>query len=85
LIKASWIILLTDSAGVRLSARNQLAGTVDKVTLGAVNAEVILTLAGGTPLAVVITNDSVERLGLAPGVAASAAFKASSVIVGVRD
>lgn len=84
LIKASWIILLTDTAGVRLSARNQLAGTVEKVTLGAVNAEVILKLANGGVIAAMVTNESVANLGLAPGKAASAAFKASSVIVGVN-
>ncbi|MEC5161935.1 molybdate transport system regulatory protein [Janthinobacterium sp. CG_23.3] len=84
LIKASWIILLTDTAGVRLSSRNQLAGTVEKVTIGAVNAEVTLKLASGDVIAAIVTNDSVGNLGLAPGKAASAAFKASSVIVGVK-
>ena len=42
LVKASWIILLTDTAGVKLSTRNQLAGTVSEVSIGAVNAEVTL-------------------------------------------
>jgi molybdate transport system regulatory protein len=84
LIKASWIILLTNTAGIRLSARNQLSGTVEEVTLGAVNAEVTLKLASGDIIAAIVTNESVRNLGLAPGVAASAAFKASSVIVGVK-
>jgi molybdate transport system regulatory protein len=84
LIKASWIILMTDAAGVRLSARNQLAGTVEKVTPGAVNAEVLLRLASGDIIAAIITNESVSHLALAPGVSARAVFKASSVIVGVK-
>jgi molybdate transport system regulatory protein len=84
LIKASWIILLTDSAGIRLSARNQLCGTVEKVTPGAVNAEVTLKLASGDLIAAIVTNESITNLGLKAGVAASAAFKASSVIVGVK-
>lgn len=84
LIKASWIILLTDTAGIRLSTRNQLSGTVEEVTPGAVNAQVTLKLANGSVIAAIVTNDSVKTLGLAPGVAASAAFKASSVIVGVK-
>src|SRR5471032_2770251 len=44
LVKASWIIMLTYTAGVKLSTRNQLAGTVTEVTVGAVNAEVTLSL-----------------------------------------
>jgi molybdate transport system regulatory protein len=84
LIKASWIILLTDTAGVRLSARNRLDGTVAKVVPGAVNSEVILTLKDGSQIAAIVTNESATTLGLAAGKSASAAFKASSVIVGVK-
>lgn len=84
LIKASWVILLTDTTGVRLSARNQLAGTVEKVTPGGVNSEVTLKLGSGDVITALITNESVGSLGLAPGKSATAAFKASSVIVGVK-
>lgn len=84
LIKASWVILLTDTTGVRLSARNQLAGRVEKITPGAVNAEVTLKLASGDAIVAIITSESVSKLGLAPGKAATAVFKASSVIVGVK-
>ena len=84
LIKASWIILLPADSGVRLSARNQLAGKVKNVALGAVNAEVTVEMPGGGDIVATITNDSAERLALAPGVAITAAFKASSVIVGVK-
>jgi molybdate transport system regulatory protein len=84
LVKASWIILLTDSAGVKLSTRNQLAGTVTEVTIGAVNAEVTLTLGSGDVITAIITNDSVRNLGLTLGAKASAAFKASHVIIGVK-
>lgn len=84
LVKASWIILLTDTAGVKLSTRNQLAGTVTEVTVGAVNAEVTLTLASGDVITAIITNDSVRNLGLTLGAKASAAFKASHVVIGVK-
>lgn len=66
---------------MKTSARNQLLGTVSKVTPGAVNAEVLLTLDGGTTLVAVVTNDSVKALGLAPGKAATALVKASSVLL----
>jgi len=85
LVKASWIILLTDTAGVKLSTRNQLAGTVSEVTVGAVNAEVALTLASGDVITAIITNDSVRNLGLTLGAKASAAFKASHVVIGVKQ
>lgn len=83
LVKASSIIVMTDSEGARLSARNQLAGSVLRVQPGAVNAEVVLALPGGASIAAIITNDSCASLGLVVGAAASAVFKAASVILGV--
>ena len=44
LVKASAIVLVSDFAGWRLSARNQLAGTVSRIERGAVSALVALTL-----------------------------------------
>jgi molybdate transport system regulatory protein len=84
LVKAFWVVLLTDTIGVRLSARNQLAGKVEKVTPGGVSAEVTLRIASGELIAAIVTNESANVLGLAPGMAATAVFKASSVIVGVK-
>ncbi|MEE4463442.1 TOBE domain-containing protein, partial [Azotobacter chroococcum] len=45
-IKAPWVLLMTDSSGYRLSARNILTGTVKSIETGAVNAEVTLALPG---------------------------------------
>lgn len=84
LIKASWVILLPANNGLKLSARNQLSGTVETIAAGVVNAEVTVALPSGDRVVATITNDSVANLGLAPGVAVTAAFKASSVIVGVK-
>jgi molybdate transport system regulatory protein len=69
---------------MKLSARNMLAGTVTRVAKGAVNAEVDLTLAGGEKIAAIITNDSVNDLGLAVGKKAFAIIKSNWVIIG-RD
>jgi molybdate transport system regulatory protein len=68
-------------ASVKISARNVLAGTVTKVTKGAVNAEVNLALKGGESIVAVITNTSVDSLGLKEGKAAYAVIKASSVMI----
>ena len=67
---------------MKISARNILAGKVDKVVRGAVNAEIDLTLRGGETVVAVITNVSAEALGLGAGTAAYAIIKASDVIVG---
>lgn len=67
---------------MKISARNQLAGKVKQVTKGAVNAEVDLTLEGGESVVAIITNSSVDALGLAAGKSAFAIIKASEVIVG---
>jgi molybdate transport system regulatory protein len=67
---------------MKISARNILAGTVSKVIKGAVNAEVDLTLKGGEKVVAVITNGSIEHLGLKEGTTAYAIVKAGWVIVG---
>lgn len=64
-----------------VSARNQLTGVVSDVIEGAVNNEVVLTLASGEKLTMVITRVSSESLGLAPGKTAIALVKASWVIL----
>ncbi|MBD8656404.1 TOBE domain-containing protein [Oxalobacteraceae sp. CFBP 13730] len=85
LIKSSSVIVMTAGEGMRLSARNQLTGTVARLTRGAVNAEVVIALGGGGTVAATVTNESVDTLGLAEGLAATAVFKASSVILGVPE
>jgi molybdate transport system regulatory protein len=84
LVKASSVIVMVDMSSQQVSARNCIAGTVSDVTKGAVNAEVTIAAPGGAQIAAIITNESVDRLGLARGKPASAVFKASSVIVGVE-
>lgn len=68
---------------MKISARNILKGKVVKVVRGAVNAEVTIELPGGTRLVSIITNSSVENLGLTEGKEAYAIIKASNVMVGV--
>ena len=66
---------------MKISARNVLPGKITTVTKGAVNAEVVLSLRGGETFVAVITNASVDRLGLQVGTEAFAIIKASEVIV----
>ena len=68
---------------MKTSARNMIKGKVKEVKKGAVNSIVILELSGGDEVVSVITNESVERLGLAPGKQAYAMIKASNVMIAV--
>ena len=82
-LKASAVVLQVGAPEYRFSARNQLPGTVTAIAQGAVSSTVVLTLAGGSTVCAVVTNDSVGLLGLAVGVRATALFKAGQVLVGV--
>jgi molybdopterin-binding protein len=62
------------------SARNRFAGTVRSVQVDGVMAQVVIE-AGPHRVVAVITRDSVESLGLAEGVEATAVVKATSVMV----
>lgn len=84
LVKASAIVLVTDFGGWKLSARNQLAGTVSRIERGAVSSLVVLTLPGGAALTASVTNEGVQALALAVGTPATAVFKASSVLVATQ-
>lgn len=66
--------------GGQLSARNRLTGTVRSVEVDGVMALVEIE-AGPFLITAAVTRDSVEELGLAPGVEATATVKATSVMV----
>jgi molybdopterin-binding protein len=69
---------------MKISARNVLKGKVKKIVRGAVNSEVTLDLPGGYEVVSIITNSSVEKLGLKEGKEAYAVIKASSVMISVE-
>ncbi len=82
LIKASSILVATHSGmGTKLSARNQLAGTISRIVPGSVNTEIVIALSGGNSIVAVITVASANDMQLVEGMPASAIFKASSVIL----
>jgi molybdate transport system regulatory protein len=83
IIKASNIMISASGRVAGLSARNQLAGTVAKVTKGAVNGHVTLSLDGGGTLTSSITNEAIEELGLEEGASAVGIVKATDVMVAV--
>ncbi|MCL2162240.1 MAG: TOBE domain-containing protein [Betaproteobacteria bacterium] len=62
------------------SARNQFRGKIASITTGAVNSEVVLDI-GSDQIVAIITNQSVEELGLAVDHTAYAITKSSWVVV----
>ena len=68
---------------MKLSARNIFKGVVVNVVKGAINSEVTIELPGGAQIVSVITNSSVENLGLKKGKEAYAVIKASNVMIAV--
>lgn len=66
---------------MKLSARNQLDGTVSEINRGAAIANVVLDV-GGQRLVASITVEAVDELGLREGSSVTAIIKASDVIIG---
>ena len=65
---------------MKLSARNQLAGTVTSITKGEAIANVVLDVAGQR-LVASITVEAVADLGLSEGTEVTAIIKASDVMI----
>jgi molybdopterin-binding protein len=66
---------------IRLSARNQLQGTITSVVFGTVMSTVMATLADSQAVTGAITTDAAQDLDLAPGDRALMIVKATDVIV----
>lgn len=68
---------------MKLSARNQFAGTILDVRKGATTTHVRIEVAPGVIFTAAITNEAAEELELTEGGKAYAVVKASDVMVGV--
>jgi len=66
---------------MKASARNQFAGTVSDVRVGAVYAEVDVALTGGETIVASITKESVDTLAIKIGVKVIALVKAPQIII----
>lgn len=68
---------------MKISARNQIHGTVRSIKKGPVSTEVVIAIAGGNEIVSSITTTSAETLKLKEGMKVFAVIKASEVMVGV--
>ena len=66
---------------MKLSARNQIPGTIQAVKPGATTTHVTIEISPGVTVTASITNEAAEEL--SPGMAVFAVVKASDVMVGV--
>ncbi|MGN6031249.1 MAG: TOBE domain-containing protein [Thermomicrobiales bacterium] len=69
---------------MELSARNQLKGTITKVEIGVVTAEITVDIGNGNEIVSVITKGSAERLDLKVGENVVAILNATDVMIGKR-
>ena len=81
LVSAREVERLRGGSDQTLSARNRLEGVVREVKIEGLLAEVELEVTRGGRLVAMITRESAESLGLAPGMGAKAVVKATSVMV----
>lgn len=70
---------------MRVSARNQLKGTIVDVVKGATTSHVRIDVGGGIVMTASITNEAVDDLKLTIGKPAIAVVKATDVLVAVED
>mgnify|MGYP002624718852 FL=1 len=70
---------------MRLSARNQLKGTIVDIQEGAVNGIVKLDIGGGNVISSTISMNAIRELELAVGKTAYAVIKATSVMIGIDE
>jgi molybdopterin-binding protein len=69
---------------MRLSARNQLPGTIVEIHEGAVTTTVKVRLEGGSTMTSSITKEAADELGLAVDAAVVVVVKASDVMIAVE-
>jgi molybdopterin-binding protein len=67
---------------MKISARNQISGTVVSITPGAVNGSVKVDIGGGNVVTANITEEAIADLGLATGDTVTVLVKASDVLIG---
>lgn len=67
---------------MKISARNQLSGTIAAITPGAVNGQIKVDIGGGNVITSSITEEAIADLRLAVGDKVTVLIKASDVLIG---
>jgi molybdopterin-binding protein len=67
---------------MKLSARNQIAGTIVAIVPGAVNGSIKVDIGGGNVVTASITEEAIRDLALRQGDTVTVIVKASDVMIG---
>ncbi|RYF13975.1 MAG: transporter [Oxalobacteraceae bacterium] len=67
---------------MKISARNQISGTIVGITPGAVNGSIKVDIGSGTIVTANITEEAIKELGLVEGETVTVIIKASDVMIG---
>ncbi|MFT3738722.1 MAG: molybdopterin-binding protein [Breznakibacter sp.] len=70
---------------MKLSARNQLKGTIVKIEEGLITSKVVIDLGNGNLVSSIISRDAIADLNLKVGDKAIAVIKSTEVIIAVPD
>jgi len=70
---------------MRISARNQLRGSVLSITRGPITTLVKIDVGGGQSVSATLTTEASDELELTVGSPVTAVFKASAVMLGIEE
>lgn len=70
---------------IKISARNQIKGTIVSIQEGVVNGIVTVDIGNGKEITSTISMNSIQELGLEKGKEAYAVIKATAVMIGIED
>lgn len=70
---------------MKLSARNNLNGTIKTIESGLITCKVVIDLGNGNEITSIISKDSIDSLDLKEGMEACAIVKSTEVIIGIPD
>lgn len=85
LIKSTFVTLVQDVPGLRISADNQVGGVIRALMESAVETEVVIDIGGGAEIVALVTSQSARDLGLARNMPITACIKATHIILAVED
>jgi molybdate transport system regulatory protein len=80
-VKAPWVTIHRSADDLESSADNVLGGTVEHIVRGKVTSEIVARIIDGTEICSIVTEQSLEKLGLRTGDRVWVAFNAFTVVL----